>query len=269
MTTTSEGRPGPSGAGQGGAGPGRQVRVPKAGELVASQVRGRIVRGELAEGTMLPSESVLMTQFGVSRPTLREGFRMLEAEGLITVLRGSRGGARVQVPSPAALARQAGAVLQHRRARLKDVFEIRTLLEGQAAARLAAARTAAKVARIEELLAAEAHAHDAGRHNDFLTADQDLHLGLVELADSPTLSLLVRMLYAVVETANVSSTSVAPPDTHAALRERTHRSHRRLVTLLRDGTAGEVEAYWTRHLESVSTFLLTGIPAETAVDLMS
>ena len=74
------------------------VRVPKAGEMVASQLRRQIVLGELKEDDQLPSESVLMEQFGVSRPTLREAFRILEAEGAITVRRGVRGGARVQVP---------------------------------------------------------------------------------------------------------------------------------------------------------------------------
>ena len=54
------------------------VRVPKAAELVAAQLRGQIVRGELAEGDALPPEHELMQRFGVSRPTLREAFRVLE-----------------------------------------------------------------------------------------------------------------------------------------------------------------------------------------------
>src|SRR5256885_7189092 len=72
------------------------VRVPKAAELVAGHVRSQIVRGELSEGDALPPESALMEQFDISRPTLREAFRILESEGLITVRRGARGGARVQ-----------------------------------------------------------------------------------------------------------------------------------------------------------------------------
>src|SRR5580704_5829524 len=47
------------------------VRVPKAGEMVAAQLRRQIVLGELKEGDQLPPESVLMEEFGVSRPTLR------------------------------------------------------------------------------------------------------------------------------------------------------------------------------------------------------
>ena len=65
------------------------VRVPKTAELVASQLRRQIVRGDLKEGDALPPESTLMERFGVSRPTLREAFRVLESEALISVRRGA------------------------------------------------------------------------------------------------------------------------------------------------------------------------------------
>ncbi|ONH55508.1 hypothetical protein CcI49_28780 [Frankia sp. CcI49] len=245
------------------------VRVPKAGELVAGQLRRQIIRGELAEGTMLPSESVLMERFGVSRPTLREGFRMLEAEGLITVLRGARGGARVQVPEPASLARQAGAILQHRGASLKDVYEIRTLLETQAARMLATSLTPAKIARLEELVAAEEVAMKSGSQADFLAADEALHLGVVELAGSKTLDLLVRVLYAVIESAIASSSATPAANRIPTMHRRTHRSHEKLVELVREGNAADIAQYWHQHLEAVGEFLLQDLPAEYVVDLMS
>jgi DNA-binding FadR family transcriptional regulator len=61
--------------------------------MVATHLRRQIVLGELKEGDQLPSESVLMEEFGVSRPTLREAFRILEAEGAITAPCGVRGAA--------------------------------------------------------------------------------------------------------------------------------------------------------------------------------
>ncbi len=89
------------------------VRVPKAGELVAANLRRRIITGELGAGDPLPNESVLMEQFGVSRPTLREAFRILESESIITVLRGARGGARVMAPDASVAARYTGLLLQY------------------------------------------------------------------------------------------------------------------------------------------------------------
>src|ERR1700733_962449 len=79
-----------------------QVRVPKAGELVAEQLRRQIVTGELREGDPLPSENVLMERFGILRPTLREAFRILESEHIIVIKRGARGGAYVLVPDAGA-----------------------------------------------------------------------------------------------------------------------------------------------------------------------
>jgi GntR family transcriptional regulator, transcriptional repressor for pyruvate dehydrogenase complex len=74
------------------------VRAPKTAELIAARLRGQIVRGELRPGSRLPPEAELQEQFGVSRPTLREAFRILEAESLLTVRRGACGGAQVVTP---------------------------------------------------------------------------------------------------------------------------------------------------------------------------
>ena len=246
-----------------------RVRVPKAGELVATQLRRQIVRGDLREGDALPSEAVLMERFGVSRPTLREAFRILEAENLISVRRGARGGARVHVPDVAAAARYAGAILEYRQATLSDVFDTRTMLESQAAGLLSGRRGQAHLDRLEELLAAEEASLD-GDEAGFLAADEAFHLGVVELADNQTLDLLVRMLYAIIERATASSTiRHKESGDQVALRRRTHKSHVKLVEVLRTGAAGEAEDYWRKHLQSAARIMLEDEPAKTVLDLMS
>src|SRR3546814_10423999 len=86
------------------------VRVPKTAELVARQIRNAIIRGELVDGDTLPAESHLIAEFEVSRPTIREAVRILESEGLVTVARGARGGARVSSPNYEMVARAAGKI---------------------------------------------------------------------------------------------------------------------------------------------------------------
>src|SRR5689334_22847187 len=127
-------------------------RVPKTAELVASHIRRRIVLGQLREGDALPSETALMEEFDVSRPTLREAFRILESEALITVRRGARGGARVREPSVDVAARYAGLVLQHRGATVADVLDARVIVEAPAARMLAERRNRVSIANeLEEL----------------------------------------------------------------------------------------------------------------------
>src|SRR5881227_670324 len=125
------------------------VRVPKTAELVASHLRRQIVRGELKEGDALSPESALMEHFGVSRPTLREAYRVLESEALISVRRGARGGARVHAPDGDVAARYAGLVLQFRGATLADVYEARKVLELPAVERVARERPREAIVELE------------------------------------------------------------------------------------------------------------------------
>jgi DNA-binding transcriptional regulator YhcF (GntR family) len=60
---------------------------------VVEQVRAAIIDGSILAGERLPSERELAEQFGVSRATLREALRALEALGLIEIRVGANGGA--------------------------------------------------------------------------------------------------------------------------------------------------------------------------------
>src|SRR5215203_4458789 len=117
---------------------GNVLRAPKTAELIASHLRRRIVKCELQPGQTLPAEVYLMEQFAVSRPTLREAFRILEAESLIGVRRGSRGGAQVLTPDPRVAARHVGLLLQLQGTTVQDVYEARIVTEPVCAAMFAA-----------------------------------------------------------------------------------------------------------------------------------
>src|SRR3954464_4046474 len=135
---------------------GTQVRVPKSAELVAKSLRLQIVKGDLKEGDSLPSEAVLGQQFGVSRPPLREAFRILESEQLITIHRGARGGGRVHAPNGDVAARYAALVLQYRGTTLRDVYTARAVIEPASARTLAAKRTNQQLKVLRAALDAEA-----------------------------------------------------------------------------------------------------------------
>lgn len=58
-------------------------------EQVKAYIKGHISRGDWRPGDPVPSESALMTQFGVSRMTVNRALRELAGEGLVTRVQGS------------------------------------------------------------------------------------------------------------------------------------------------------------------------------------
>ncbi len=70
-------------------------------EQVMAQIEERILDGRLKAGDHLPSERDLAVSLGVSRPSLRESLRVLEALGVVDIRRGGEGGAvLVGTPGP-------------------------------------------------------------------------------------------------------------------------------------------------------------------------
>ena len=243
------------------------VRVPKAGEMVAAHLRRQIVLGELKEGDQLPPETVLMEQFGVSRPTLREAFRILEAEGAITVRRGVRGGARVQVPDVAFAARQAGMVLQYRGALLSDVYDVRAVLEPAAARMAATRRTSADLARLQEALDRhQASIEDPGA--SFAT-DADFHRLIVEISRSETLQVLSAMVTDIIREGDRSYADSHDWQHEQELAKIALKAHTRLVELIRKRNGEQAEELWRKHLNESAKIVLGDRATATVVELLS
>ena len=68
------------------------IHVPKSTDVLADQLRKQILGGELAPGAPLPTERDLVLQTRLSRGSVREALRILEAEGLVSTRPGRLGG---------------------------------------------------------------------------------------------------------------------------------------------------------------------------------
>jgi GntR family transcriptional regulator, transcriptional repressor for pyruvate dehydrogenase complex len=101
--------------------PKRAVRRPRVAELVADELRDQILSSDLPDGASLPKQDQLIEDFGVSPPSLREALRILETEGLVSIIRGNVGGATVAVPRPEKVAYMLAMVLQSRGVAIDDV----------------------------------------------------------------------------------------------------------------------------------------------------
>ena len=230
------------------------VKVPKASELVAADLRRRIVTGVLKPGALLPNEAVLMQEFGVSRPTLREAFRILESEAIITVLRGARGGGRVMAPDGAVAARYMGILLQYQGTPLSDVYRARTEIEVSAVGMLGGGRRKAAVRQLDTL-AGEAEGLIA---DDEAFADHDLrfHSAIVEAAGSTTLAALSKMLFQIIEAHNAVFIAAHPRGFTTAVNKQAQRAYMKLVKLMADGEIEGAQKHWRRHLEAVEKYMV-------------
>lgn len=117
-------------------------------ETIAEHIRSRIATGQLKPGDILPSERVLLEVYDVARPTMRGALRILESDGLVSIERGHKGGARVVEPDISPLARRVGLHLQLRGTDVLELIEAQAMIQPGAAALAASARDASDLARL-------------------------------------------------------------------------------------------------------------------------
>jgi GntR family transcriptional repressor for pyruvate dehydrogenase complex len=235
-------------------------------QQIADELRALIVSGALSEGDSLGHEPDLVERFGVSRPSLREALRILEAEGLITVVRGVRGGVVVHEPDGRMTARTAALVLQARNVALADVFEARGLLEPLAARAIAGLRGRRVVIKeLRGLVGREEAAIEDPE--EFGVANAAFHERLVSLAGNQTLSIVAEMLNEVVARAVTAVSRADDVVGSLSVRRRGIRSQVRLLELLEVGDGVAAEEHWRSHMQVVGRVML-GQQASTVVDLL-
>jgi DNA-binding FadR family transcriptional regulator len=237
------------------------IRVPKTAEIVAGDIRRRIVTGQLREGDFLPPEAALIASLGISRPTLREAFRILEAEHLITVVRGSRSGARVHAPKVGHVARYAGYALQAQGTTTADIYEARLAIEPYLVRRLAKSRTATDLAQLRAEAERVQALTDAGRHTECMIALAQFHALLVELCGNRTLFFITCMLRDVVARHQVEflRDHVLPIEEQRLRLLWGIRSFHKLIGLLEAGDADRAESHWRVHIINANA---AWVPAE-------
>jgi len=243
------------------------VRIPKAAELVATDLRRKIILGELSASDLLPSESVLLDEFGVSRPTLREAFRILESEALIEVRRGARGGARVCPPDGTMAARHAGYLLQFRGTTMSDVYRARTQLELPLGTAIANDERPSTVERLERALE-EAEKH-LERPADYAPRDLDFHLLVAELAGNETIRTVLEMVYDILAPARSQYLEVVTPGELGGEHAAAYRTHAYFVRLIRRGEVDRAVELWAKHLEEIEVHYTSRPLARTVVEMLA
>jgi DNA-binding FadR family transcriptional regulator len=231
-------------------------------QQVADQIAEAILGGELAAGKPLPTERELAAQFDVSRTSIREALRALQARGLV-VSSGSR-----TRPLRATMAAGASGPLREilvnlvrlQQVRLADLIDVRCALEAAALERAAerlepgpleAARTA-----LDEMRRADVSVEE------FHDADVRFHLALIEASGNQALHLLMLALRDAMAK-HLHEALAALPDVGATYR-RLDRQHAAILRAVEAGDGAGAGALARKHIMGFYERFVTEPESSTA-----
>ncbi len=122
-------------------------------EQVAQRLLERIIAARLAPGSSFATEAELLSQFNVSRPTLRESLRILESQGVLALRPGPGGGIIVRKPSVDLLAHGLSVFLRLHEVPFITVLNAREVIEPALAYQAAINGTEDDFAELERSIA--------------------------------------------------------------------------------------------------------------------
>jgi GntR family transcriptional repressor for pyruvate dehydrogenase complex len=158
----------------------------RAFELILGELEASISAGELAAGDRLPAERDLAARYGVSRTSVREAIRVLEAMGIVSVRRGAEHGVVLLQEPGNAFQPMLRLLVALRHVSLADAVEFRVMVESAAARRLAAFGSGRD--ELADLL--DAMEAPELRQREFHALDATFHVTLVRSAGNALLNLV-------------------------------------------------------------------------------
>jgi GntR family transcriptional regulator, transcriptional repressor for pyruvate dehydrogenase complex len=169
-------------------------------QLVVEAVEAQILTGALKVGDHLPPERELASLLGVSRPAVREGLRMLEAQGVLQTVGAGPGSATVVTALPSeALTRLLRLHLALSSFRATDVVEARVMLERRSAELAAQNGTPADFDRIRAAL--DRMDDLALPMETFNELDTEFHVSLADASDNQLVADMTRAIRGAVRDA--------------------------------------------------------------------
>lgn len=215
-------------------------------ETVVRHVEDELASGSLPVGSRLPAERALAEQLGVSRASVREGIRVLEAMGVVRTAAGSgpESGAVVVADTALGITAALRLHLASRTLPVEDVVRTRTLLEAwavrEAAARASDSDLAAAAALLHEM---DAPGIDAER---FHALDADFHLTLTRAAGNEVVTAMMTALRGAI-TGYVLTAVPRLADWPATAR-RLRRQHRAVLAAVTAGDGEKAARLVTAHI---------------------
>lgn len=218
----------------------------RAHESVLAWVERELSAGRIRLGDRLPAERALAADLGVSRASVREAVRVLEAMGVVRTAAGSGPEAGAVVVGEAAASMGVALRLHAATSRLPvpDLVATRVLLETWAVAQAAASRPAVDTGAARALLEAMEAADDPER---FHLLDAEFHVALAALAGNTVVEAVMTSLREAIHGYVMTSVPLLPdwPGTVRRLRG----EHRAVLSLVEAGRDEEAAGAVRAHIE--------------------
>jgi len=210
---------------------------------IVQQIRQAILRGDLHPGNRLPPEKELAEHFGVSKASLREAFRALEALGLLEVRQGVSGGAFICEVDLKTARDNIVNYIFFQNPSIKEFTQLRIIME-PAICRLAAAQVKDEdLADIEDNLKETKSGLDTGSFSYEL--DIDFHRRIARIVDNSLICLIIDSM----QSALVNIKKLIEPDYDFSLR--VYHAHRRIFEAFRSRDPDKAAEAMLRHVKEV------------------
>lgn len=207
----------------------QRVRPLRASDEIVRQFRHALFEERLRAGDLLGSEQQLATSFGVSRTTMRDALRSLEATGLVEIRTGASGGVRVAHGDPRKFADALAVQLKLVGLNPRDALAAQMGLEWAAAELAATNATQADLRELECLLGqAAAVVDDQGPA--FTDASSAFHDAIARAAHNWAIETGLRAIRELLRQMLVQ-------DIQPARARRVLRTHREIHAAIRAGDA--------------------------------
>jgi GntR family transcriptional repressor for pyruvate dehydrogenase complex len=219
-----------------------KLKVISRSSQVREQLTQAIRNGDYAVGDRLPSERELTEMFGVSRVSIREAMRSLEAVGLVEIRHGA--GTTVADPSRRAT-RDMGRWMKANRGEVLELLRVRGALDELAAQEAAVRGDQEAIASVRAAHEAFRAAAEADAVDRLSECDMDFHVRVAEAAGSTLLrNLLVELHGHLAE----SRTVFFEPMQRARASAKEHEA---IVTAIEKGDGAAAKRATKKHIASV------------------
>src|SRR5262245_58679413 len=220
----------------------RPVSVDRISEVIVEQMRLLIREGKLVPGDRLPSERSLCERFGVSRVTVREAVRVLEASGLVEIRVGARGGAFVTQPSSERVGEGLAGLMTLAPMTAGNVTEARMVFELGILPLVVERATDEDIADLRTLVEQGLSALENGSYTMAMSAA--FHVRVASSTHNPAIEMLVQSFHGPL-LMSLQQAQVAAP----LMGPRGAREHSELVEAIEQRDVERAREIMTRHLQ--------------------